>query len=134
MFKTCQIWGYFWQRFMTIVQPTCTLKTLSEALPNLTKLNILDYLKKLPWYISNFCLIGKIHHNFLVLRMIELDFLVLSLTDSIQCTEVEFTSFLFSGFISAHIMNPTMNPSPKEFSASKCDWIFLAFYPFKNCF
>ena len=84
--------------------------------------------------VSNFCLIGKIHHNFLVLRMIELDFLVLSLTDSIQCTEVEFTSFLFSGFISAHIMNPTMNPSPKEFSASKCDWIFLASYPFKNCF
>ena len=37
--------------------------------PNLTKLRNLDYLKKA--VLSNFCLIGKIHHNFLVPRKIE---------------------------------------------------------------
>ena len=50
MFKACQIWEYIWQRFLPIVQATCTLKTLSDTLPNLTKLIFFDYLKKLPWY------------------------------------------------------------------------------------
>ena len=71
MFKICQFWNdsdsvlYLSSFFM--------LKTLSETLPNLTKLRNLDYLKKsCRAVVSNFCLIWKIHHNFLVPRMIEL--------------------------------------------------------------
>ena len=65
MFKNCQFWECFWQCFL----PIFILKTLSETFPKLTKLKNLDYLKKL---VSNFCLIGKICHNFLVPTMIEL--------------------------------------------------------------
>ena len=66
MFKACQFWECFWQCFL----PIFTLKTLSETLPNLTKLKNLNYLKKAA-VVSNFCLIGKISHDFLVPKMIE---------------------------------------------------------------
>jgi hypothetical protein len=49
--------------FLTIVQPTWTVKALSEALPNLTYVIEHFGLSKKAAVISNFCLIGKIHHT-----------------------------------------------------------------------
>ena len=67
MFKTRQFWECFLKLFSTYF---CTENTVR----NIAKI---DQIKKFGFskkaaVVSNFCLIGKIHHNFLVPRMIEL--------------------------------------------------------------
>jgi hypothetical protein len=64
-FKTCQIWELFFDQ--CIVQPICLLKIQKEASPNFEKFG----LSKKTAIVSNFCLIGKIPHNFLVSKIIE---------------------------------------------------------------
>ena len=56
----------FGDSFLTIVQPTCALKTLNETFSNLA-----IWINQAA-VVSNFCLIGKSHHSFMVPRMIEL--------------------------------------------------------------
>ena len=71
MFKTCQIWELFWQRF----SDHCATYLHSEyTVRNITKLDLIEkfWLSKKAVVVSNFCLFGKIYHNFLVHRMIEL--------------------------------------------------------------
>ena len=60
---------------MTIVQPTLQPTGPSEnTVRKIVKLDQIEHfgLSKKAVLVSNFCLIGKIHHNFLVLSMIEL--------------------------------------------------------------
>ena len=61
---------FFWLQRLIFLHWITSLKRMSETLPNLIKLKNFGYLKK-AGVVLNFCLIGKIYHNFLVLRMIE---------------------------------------------------------------
>ena len=61
--------------FLTVFFDHCATYLHSEnTVRSITKLDQVEHLGlyKKAAVISNFCLIGKIHHNFLVLRMIEL--------------------------------------------------------------
>ena len=58
-------WSILGVVFFNVVQHICTLK---KTLSNLTNLKILNLKAAVA---SSFCLIGKIHHNFLVPKMIE---------------------------------------------------------------
>ena len=61
--------------FLTVFFDHCATYLHSEnTVRSITKLDQIEHfgLSKKAAVISNFCLIGKIHHNFLVLRMIEL--------------------------------------------------------------
>ena len=67
MFKTRQKFG---DSFLTIVHLLASENTIRK----IVKFDKIEHfaLSKKAVVVSNFCLIGKIHHNFLVLRMIEL--------------------------------------------------------------
>ena len=66
----CSIWSklvMFLTMFSTYFHTENTVKNITKLE---TKLKNLNYLKKAA-VVSNFCLIGKIHHQFLVPKMIE---------------------------------------------------------------
>ena len=67
MFKTRQKFG---DSFLTIVHLLVSENTVRK----IVKFDQIEHfgLSKKAAVVSNFCLIGKIHHNFLVPRMIEL--------------------------------------------------------------
>ena len=67
MFKTRQKFG---DSFLTIVH----LLVLENTVRKIVKFDQIEHfgLSQKPAVVSNFCLIGKIHHNFLVPKMIEL--------------------------------------------------------------
>ena len=69
MFKTRQKFG---DSFLTIVLLLVSENTVRKII----KFDKIEHfgLSKKAAVVSNFCLIGKIHHNFLVPKMIELDF------------------------------------------------------------